>query len=268
MPTITLNGTKFVVETAAKSSFTNKSNFTSHQIYSTKDYENFYILEGNRDIKAGHVERLVKAIEKQNLLSANPMIVNENGDVIDGQHRLAAAEQLGIPVFFIVVPGLTVETVATLNSNKSNWSTADYLASHKDGSNPEPYLFVEELAAKFNLSIPQALSLLGYQNRDIGSNFKQGLLSNATEDAKKVANVAGALITQLLEQGVAKPEVTNRKFVTALVNVVKSNEFDAAMMSIKLKKHAGKIQPCTKVEEYQKILINIYNYKNTARRIV
>ena len=62
------------------------------QIHSTYDLSIFKILDGNRNINLGHVERLVKSIEENGFLKM-PIIVNDNFDVIDGQHRLMAAKK-------------------------------------------------------------------------------------------------------------------------------------------------------------------------------
>ena len=60
------------------------------QIHSTCDLGIFKILEGNRNINLGHVERLVKSIQENGFLKM-PIIVNDDFEVIDGQHRLMAA---------------------------------------------------------------------------------------------------------------------------------------------------------------------------------
>ena len=59
------------------------------QIHSTYDLSIFKILDGNRNINLGHVERLVKSIEENGFLKM-PIIVNDNFDVIDGVWLMVA----------------------------------------------------------------------------------------------------------------------------------------------------------------------------------
>lgn len=91
------------------------------QLQNTKDYESFRYLLSNREVNKLHVGRLVKSIAKNNLLHLNPVIVNPNMEVIDGQHRIAAAELLGVPVYFQIDDNVSKKDLSDLNSVKKNW---------------------------------------------------------------------------------------------------------------------------------------------------
>jgi len=101
------------------------------QIHSTSDLSVFKILEGNRNINLANVERLVKSIEENGFLQM-PIIVNENYEVIDGQHRLMAAKKLNSIIYYHKVNNYDLKTAITLNRNQSNWSIADYIRSYCD----------------------------------------------------------------------------------------------------------------------------------------
>lgn len=101
------------------------------QIHSTRDLSVFKILEGNRNINLANVERLVKSIEENGFLQM-PIIVNENYEVIDGQHRLMAAKKLNSIIYYHKVNNYDLKTAITLNRNQSNWSIADYIRSYCD----------------------------------------------------------------------------------------------------------------------------------------
>ena len=99
------------------------------QIHSTVDLSVFKILEGNRNINLGNVERLVKSIEENGFLQM-PIIVNENYEVIDGQHRLMAARKLNSIIYYHKVNNYDLKTAIVLNRNQSNWSISDYIRSY------------------------------------------------------------------------------------------------------------------------------------------
>ena len=65
----------------------------------------FKRVEGNRPINERYVTELKKEIERKNLLHVNPILVSDDYTVIDGQHRLAIAQDLGVPIY----PGAEVE---------------------------------------------------------------------------------------------------------------------------------------------------------------
>ena len=60
-------------------------------VYYTKDLSIFKIIDGNRIPNLSHIRRISGSI-KQNGVLMNPIIVNKSFEVIDGQHRLAAAK--------------------------------------------------------------------------------------------------------------------------------------------------------------------------------
>lgn len=99
-----------------------------NQIQKTNDYSMFKVLGGNRVVDTKHVNRLVEQIEMNgNITEVSPIIVNEKFEVIDGQHRLKAAEKTGVPVGYLVQPGLVVSDALQMNITSKTWKPNDYL---------------------------------------------------------------------------------------------------------------------------------------------
>ena len=71
-----------------------------NQVNQTTDYSKFKTLKGNRSVNKLHVKRLQKSFKQSYLLS--PIIVNQNYEIIDGQHRFNAAKAENLPVNFIL----------------------------------------------------------------------------------------------------------------------------------------------------------------------
>ncbi len=78
-------------------------NLETKIVYKTFDLEQFKPLHGNRQVNFAHVKRLVDSI-KDNGYLLNPITVNKNNEVIDGQHRLEAAKQIHTFLWVIVEP--------------------------------------------------------------------------------------------------------------------------------------------------------------------
>ena len=101
-------------------------------IHETCDYDKFGFLESNRKPNDAHVDRLVESMKEEYLIS--PITVNENFDIIDGQHRFKAAQKSGLPVRYIVADGYGVEQMKRFNINSSNWGKKEYLEHYiKEG---------------------------------------------------------------------------------------------------------------------------------------
>ena len=116
-----------------------------NQIQSTTDYDQFKVLGGNRNVSTQHVNRLVAQIEETgNITQVSPIIVNEKFQVIDGQHRLRAAEKTGVPVGYLVKPGLVVEDALRMNITSKTWTPYDYLNLYVE-KGYKPYVKFAEL---------------------------------------------------------------------------------------------------------------------------
>jgi ParB-like chromosome segregation protein Spo0J len=65
------------------------------KIFETRDYGMFKRLKGNRDITTNRVAIIKASIENIGYIS-NPIICNENMEIIDGQGRYEACKELEI----------------------------------------------------------------------------------------------------------------------------------------------------------------------------
>ena len=108
---------------------------TEIKVYKTDDYSLFKRLEGNRDIKC--VKKIIDSINTVGYIP-NPIMVNEDMEVIDGQNRLKALEELGLPVYYFIVKGADINTARALNLGRTNWKPIDYVASYAE-SGIKPY---------------------------------------------------------------------------------------------------------------------------------
>ena len=114
----------------------------------TNDYSIFRRLEANRDVRNSSVKKIIRSIEKVGAIP-NPLVVNEKMEIIDGQNRLEALKTLSLPVYYIIIPGLTVEHCRAMNINQSNWALMDYIKSYAEEGN-ENYANFLDLYKRFN----------------------------------------------------------------------------------------------------------------------
>ena len=84
-------------------------------IQKTKDYEMFKFRDDNRPLSQPHLKALIDSIKSKNLLEMRPIQVNAQFEVIDGQHRIAAAKALGVDIYYQVEESLNPEDIIRLN---------------------------------------------------------------------------------------------------------------------------------------------------------
>lgn len=93
----------------------------------TQDYSLFSFFDDNRPINQGLVKRLVESIKSIGYVKSNPIMVNKDNQIIDGQHRFCACRELEIPVFYEVEDIDHEVAMVLLNKNQTVWGLKDYV---------------------------------------------------------------------------------------------------------------------------------------------
>jgi len=91
-------------------------------INKTTDYSQFQFYATNRKTI---IDDLVASIKKENMLESFPILVNKDLYVIDGQHRLKAAMELNLPIYFIISDTLGEEHIPLCQIQKY-WQLIDF----------------------------------------------------------------------------------------------------------------------------------------------
>ena len=103
----------------------NTMNLPVNEVYKTDDLEMFKFTKFNRNIL--FTDEMLKQA-KEGFIS--PIIVNEYMVVIDGQHRLEHAKKAGVPIEYIVKPGLTEHDIVRMNTTQRPWSLLNFIESY------------------------------------------------------------------------------------------------------------------------------------------
>jgi hypothetical protein len=72
----------------------------------------------NRTIRNSVVARYVAAMQAGHWpMTGQPIILDWNGDVLDGQHRMTACMQSGVPIYILVVSGIDPAVMPAIDKN-------------------------------------------------------------------------------------------------------------------------------------------------------
>lgn len=118
-------------------------------IIKTSNYNQFKTFTGNRPIKE---QALVNSIKEKNLLHLKPIMVTKDFFVVDGQHRLAAAKILDVPIYYVTCENLTENDIPVLNFNQSSWNLSDFLHFYVNEGYSE-YIFVHNIMKEYKLPL-------------------------------------------------------------------------------------------------------------------
>lgn len=233
------------------------------KIKSTTNYSFFGYVGGNRDLDKGHLSRLEKSISKKNMLSANPILVNKNMEIIDGQHRLEAARKIGVPIYYIVLDGASLEEVVILNSNMKNWRLIDYIKSFSKLGRDD---YTQLLSFIEYYSFPPSVAVHLLSGDKIGAGgpkgvkegkFKVRSYDRAVEFADKYVRLRDKL----------GRFANTRDFIRALVSVLDNKEVSFDRLSKKFDLYGYKLKRRDSVNDYLRDLEEIYNYKQKGNLV-
>ena len=162
------------------------------KVHSTKEYSLFKTLKGNRKLNNRTYAKIVVSMKEEQLMI--PILVNENLEIIDGQHRFAAEQELGLPVYFVIVPGYGLDEVKRANIASSNWTKEDFLDAFVEDE-IEDYIVLREIVDYYGISLNNVLKVFA-----------------------KVQSISYELVLKSFEEGTFKAVAVEdvEKFLTAL----------------------------------------------------
>jgi hypothetical protein len=220
----------------------------------SSNYDAFAFIETNRDTMKGHINNLKKAFEEHgNLTKVQPIVVNENLEVIDGQNRLIAAKELHEPVYYRVVPGLTIHDARSMNILHNKWEVLDYAKSYAVSGNQHYQVYLQ-IREEYGFSHKVLLLYLS-GNANHGPIYKQ-----FREGDFQVYDIAQSrnLLDKLSEVWQLLP-FRNYGMAEALLRAFKAEGYDQKRMIQRLIVNVDKLRPFVAAKDNIRQLEDLYN---------
>lgn len=233
----------------------------------TTDYGIFKDINGNRKINKGHVNKLVQAIDRKNLLDYFPILTNEHMEVIDGQHRLTAAMSLQVPISFEVVEGLRIEDVMSINTNSKSWSMMDFINSWIVLEKPD-YQVLLDYIEKYGMNPTTAAGILsGYGKFKSGVGFNISALIKSGDFKVASLSYAEKIGDQLLKlkKYTDFDPGKDREFIAAIMRLNTNKSYDPDHFLSKLKLHDLTIEKRPSEKYYIILIEELYNFRNSVK---
>jgi hypothetical protein len=222
------------------------------EILRTKNYDAFKCITSNREVDPAHVRKLVDSIRQKNLMNINPIIVDSDMNVIDGQHRLEACRSLDIDAHYVISAGVKKEDLKLLNSVQKSWSLMDFI-NYFTVEGRKEFVDLSNFINKFpEFGISSLLHLVCKDARD--NNIKEGYL--------KCENLAEGEALALKLRALRNKGfdfVYQRNFIIAFKKVVSAEYFDFDLLLKKIDAQPRSFCRCPNKEEYLRMVEEIYN---------
>lgn len=233
------------------------------EVLETRDYSIFKFRHDNREIKPNHVKYLTKKMKDKGWLKTSTVVINGNGDIIDGQHRVKAAIEAAVPIRFRVERGAGIEEITEMNTGQRNWSPFDHLHKFVARGN-ENYIKFDNFIKEFPMfRITECAMFL---NNGI-STVDRRVFEEGRWIAKDV-NVARKWANNVLSLKPYFEKYYNKSiFVRAMIKVftTKKDVFNFEQFLHKVKLRPSMIYACGTVEQYVEMIEDIYNYKRSDK---
>ena len=225
----------------------------------TREYSRFKYKPGNRNLSNNHIKYLKDVITKHGYLESCPIIVNENYEIIDGQHRFEACKQMGLPILYVVQKSVADDLLIDLNITQKKWTTADYVSYYAvEKANPN-YIRLAKLMQDTKLDVVTILCLAF--NRDIGGNFltrvKKGelVLDGTNYHSAKVLYDNIKMLAETLRLKIAS------RMCRAICVINRQTSFSWSTMLDRASKYRVKAYQCSTQQEWLDMLVNLYNHQ-------
>lgn len=234
----------------------------------TKEYYSFRTRKDNRPIKESHILALKRNILISNDLHLNPIVVTEDMQVIDGQHRLIAASQLGVPIYYLVDRNFKPKKMITLNKVQLRWSIDNYL-NYYIANGTDYYKEVGEVAERYGLTLTCVLLWL-FDGRETIQRFKEGkFCKKITEKDIENLNYLEMFKNFTKDRCSNHTSIFKHKALHKALNLLfRCNYFDTESFFRKLNIAPHRFTRRAVWTEYLTDIIEIYNYKRIKQRLM
>lgn len=229
---------------------------TQHsEIIWTDEYDAFNLYEMNRDIDKNYVvNKIKKSLLEQGWLPDFPMLVDEDFNIIDGQHRFIAAKELGIKIPVKISKAFTDQQMIVINNATKRWTDKDFIAYRaKKGDVSARKLTT--LCNRYNLTVRAAMRAASLYTK---CSIREAVLPDFD------FNKAEKIVEQILEICEVIKEKSGR-LMESLSTFVKHPDYDHERMLNKLSNQLDRFHKCNTVGAYLELFENIYNYQSKNR---
>jgi ParB-like nuclease domain len=234
-------------------------------IQKTDDYSIFKYIGFNREKNKNHIDSLKKILQKENLLHLHPILLNEKMEVVDGQHRLEAAKELGLEIFYIV-SNLSYDHILNSNLFQKRLSLNDVIKFFSLKDKLPDYILLQDYITILSLNPKSIVGLIfGNSSRHIFDFIKKGSFKFPSDMKliEKLTNSFLKFVNFCKEKRVAPFSMfSTSNFTISYRNLILLSNFNEEIFFSKLELRWFDLKPQLNAKEWTRQLIGIYNWKN------
>ena len=235
-------------------------------IYRTKNYLMFKFLHGNRDVDEAHVEKIKSSIKKIGYI-LHPIAVNEQFQIIDGQHRFCALRDLNMPIDYYITKDATIDQCVELNQINKRWKIADFVKSYADRGDLN-FSYLQALKSSFdNLpdTVVMDVALRASLGRKAGARLRKGVLEFSEEEYNKA--MAELTYVQRFTPIFIERKCKKAAFYKAVCFCYEIDKVDNERLYESVFKHRAKLIPTSDIATVLSMFQDVYNFNRLRKNV-
>lgn len=223
----------------------------------TKNYKKFSLLEFNRNLNRKHIDELKESILKNGYFTSNPIVVNEDMEILDGQHRFVALKEMEMEIPYEIIKA-DYSAIIDMNTLQRRWGMSDYVNYYAEKVHNPNYVRLKRITKEMHTNPTIVLIMCGRgSDGELSKQVRMGQLKLTIDDELKI-KVFSENFTSVIKK-LNKINFTN-KICQAMVNLTKRRGFKWSTMQSKAGRYPTLAYNCRTIAEYEKMLLDLYNY--------
>lgn len=243
------------------------SNQSRYEIQKTENLDQFVPIQGNRPQHRAHVENLKSSIEKMNCLHLMPIIVNSEMEVVDGNHRLVAAKELELPIYYVIDDNYEPDKLILFNNVTLRWTLKEYMNFYVLQGNDD-YIKFDQFMYDMGFSVSTMFEWISDRPKKMQKEFKNGTFKFSVSIEIVNAMLNTKRLIQVFKERRIKPHnlLTRLPFHRACKKFFLSPLVDPEVFFERLAVCPHSLHVDT-WEGFIQQLADIYNYQKKKRKI-
>lgn len=210
-------------------------------------------------MQPAHVKKLVKSMIDCGFIAANPIHVYKDGKhfrVIDGHHRLRAAQTLNIPIFYIVGTKEDAWLIAPKNWAVRKWQSDSFVNMYASRG----MIDYVELLAYVGRGLPFKFAIALLSNESTAAHNQADSIRNGTFKIK-TRNYADAVIHIVDSCSAYNAEAKGSVFLSAVAVLVRIQDFSSEVLISRIQTNPRMLVKCATREQMFELIEEIYNFR-------
>jgi hypothetical protein len=242
-------------------------------IYSSTNYEEFEFIT-NRGINPNHLLRIIASMKIRYFKIPISVKVGANGKfgILDGQHRFVACQELGLPVYYVILDDCNTMDIPNINISKQ-WNTWDFINVYAN-QGLESYkkiLQLKELYPDFKYAKLYLTLTLQKVKTWSGKNTNESSIRTGTFEFpdwdKSIALCEKAMEFKVFSTGKMYDPWKTYPFLSAVVKIIQMPVYDHQQMLKQIMNYSYILEKKSTGKQYIREFTTVYNYNRKLDKV-